>query len=62
MISIRDGLTFDDVLIVPNYNTDIMSRADVCTKARFSRNIEIGLLIGRHKQDWIIIKNPTISL
>jgi hypothetical protein len=37
------GLTFDDILIQPNVNTDIDSRDQVDLKVHFSRNVEIDL-------------------
>ncbi|RNJ76100.1 MAG: CBS domain-containing protein [Thaumarchaeota archaeon S15] len=42
MAEIREGLTFDDVLLVPKYS-DIASRSQVSLRTRISRNIEASL-------------------
>ena len=42
LAEIREGLTFDDVLLVPKYS-DIASRSQVSLRTRISRNIEASL-------------------
>lgn len=37
---IKEGLTFDDVLLIPQYS-EIKSRSDVDLKTRFSRNVPL---------------------
>lgn len=41
-LEIREGLTFDDVLLVPKYS-DIESRSQTSLKTRLSKNIEINM-------------------
>ncbi len=41
-MEIREGLTFDDVLLVPKYS-DIASRSQVSLRTRLTRNIEINM-------------------
>ena len=41
-MDIREGLTFDDVLLVPKYS-DIASRSQVSLRTRLTRNIEINM-------------------
>ena len=41
-MEIREGLTFDDVLLVPKYS-DIASRAEADLRTRLSRNIELNI-------------------
>ena len=38
---VMDGLTFDDVLLVPAYS-EVLPK-DVCLKTQFSRNIELNV-------------------
>lgn len=48
----NDGLTFDDVLLVPQY-TEIKSRKDVSTKTRLTRNLHIDAPIIASNMDTI---------
>ena len=48
----QDGLTFDDVLLVPQY-TEIKSRKDVSTKTRLTRNLWIDAPIIASNMDTI---------
>lgn len=41
-MEIKDGLTFDDVLLVPKYS-DIASRSQTSLKTRLSKNIELNM-------------------
>lgn len=61
----RDGeeyFTFDDVLIVPNVNTSVEHRSDVCLSTRFSRNVEIKVPLVSSPMDSVTDANMCIAM
>ncbi|MEM2855583.1 MAG: IMP dehydrogenase [Candidatus Nitrosocaldaceae archaeon] len=60
-MSIREGLTFDDVLLVPK-RSHIISRKDTDLRTRLSRNISLNLPIISANMDTVTEANMAITL
>src|SRR5450759_5241569 len=58
---IREGLTYDDVLLVPRYS-DIRSRKDVATSARLTRRISLHIPIVSANMDTVTEAEMAIAL
>ena len=59
-LKIKEGLTFDDVLVLPAKSNVIPAHADVSTK--FSRNIELSIPILSSAMDTVTESKMAISL
>src|SRR5947209_9009846 len=59
--SIREGLTYDDVLLVPRYS-DIRSRRDVDTSAQLSRNVRVRIPIVSANMDSVTEAEMAIAM
>jgi IMP dehydrogenase len=57
---IREGLTFDDVLLVPAYSDILPSEAD--TRTKFSRNIHLNIPLCSSAMDTVTEANLAIAL
>jgi IMP dehydrogenase len=57
---IKEGLTFDDVLLVPAYSDILPSEAD--TRTRFSRNIELNIPLCSSAMDTVTEASLAIAL
>ncbi|HMS42399.1 MAG TPA: IMP dehydrogenase, partial [Pyrinomonadaceae bacterium] len=57
---IREGLTFDDVLLVPAYSDILPSETNVATK--FSRNINLNIPLCSSAMDTVTEANLAIAL
>jgi len=58
---IRQGLTYDDVLLVPQYS-DIRSRKDVDTSAQLTKHIRLGVPIVSANMDTVTESEMAIAL
>ncbi len=58
---LRVGLTFDDVLLVPNYS-DLKSRKDADTRTKFSRGIHLGIPIVSANMDTVTESAMAIAM
>ena len=58
---IPDGLTYDDVLLVPQRST-VNSRKQVCTRTKFSRNIELVIPIVSSNMDTVTGSSMAIAM
>src|SRR5687768_18618260 len=57
---IKEGLTFDDVLLVPAYSEILPAEAD--TRTRFSRNIELNIPLCSSAMDTVTEAALAIAL
>lgn len=60
-MSFPEGLTFDDVLLVPQYS-DIMSRQDVSLKTRVSRNVPLNMPLVSSNMDTVTEDKMAIAM
>ena len=58
---LRVGLTFDDVLLVPNFS-DVKSRRDADTRTRFSRRIKLSIPVVSANMDTVTEASMAIAL
>ena len=59
--SMIEGLTFDDVLIIPKYS-DIFSRKTINVRTRFSRRIELNAPIVSANMDTVTESEMAIAM
>lgn len=60
-MEIREGLTFDDVLLVPKYS-DIASRSQTSLKTRLSRNIELNIPLISANMDTVTEHDMAVTM
>jgi IMP dehydrogenase len=61
MQEISLGLTFDDVLLIPQY-TNISSRSEVNLKSKFSRNVPLNIPLVSSPMDTVTETEMAIGL
>ena len=59
--NLRTGLTFDDVLLVPQKST-VRSRHDVSLETTFSRNIELTIPISAANMDTVCESEMAVAM
>jgi len=60
-LSIREGLTFDDVLLVPKYS-DITSRSQTNLETKFSRNISLNIPLVSANMDTVTESTMAVTM
>ena len=60
-MSIREGLTFDDVLLVPKYS-DITSRSQTNLETKFSRNISLNIPLVSANMDTVTESTMAVTM
>ena len=60
-MSIREGLTFDDVLLVPKYS-DITSRSQTSLETKFSRNITLNIPLVSANMDTVTESSMAVTM
>ena len=60
-MSIREGLTFDDVLLVPKFS-DITSRSQTDLSSRLSRNIKLNIPLISANMDTVTESTMAVTM
>ncbi len=61
MLEFREGLTFDDVLLVPKYS-DVTSRSQADLRTRLSRNISLGIPLVSANMDTVTESSMAVAM